>query len=601
MGGDKNWALAINPIMEQLKRLKGQYQKLLGDNQAMLAILRGEGKSYDYYVLDEEQFAYYNELSDIPREELFAFLNNRKQIGKKMTLEASNYVNELETACRELKLIYEENSACYQEYQAREQERQQQEWMQAAKQKRYEEDASIPFKVKLEDAMQRLFEYAGIEPEKAEILQNGWELYQQSLESNIDEDVLRKSLRSLDEVFYEVYEKVFLRAQEEENSEPLINFFLCFGLMDETIFTEEELAVLGKCITSLERKKGKYHMYTMRQWLQKIYKGEKEPSKNEFDMDYRDVYLDMKKTQRFTAAQEAAYFSDYAGKVRFEIKNMFRRCCRQLSGQMGMFCPILHSAQMPRGLEASFLSPELLEEKMEAIRSIDFSIFYRENLYQNNEKKIDKALIQVEILPDIILMPIFGTRGVMWQDIEGKRRLSAGRFMLPAFFQGDLDGTLLKMAGKFRWELCRTIQGGYWNNISEKSLTSEYYDYLQFFKKNRELNDQVRQKIKDKMKSFRNNFSEMFIYDYCQWIKFESHGANKLNKVSRAIFSSYCPFSRKYREELSNNPVFSDLLMIWERKQEGRLKAAANQINRLMKDGASMTKELEDTLAFYRM
>jgi hypothetical protein len=318
-------------------------------------------------------------------------------------------------------------------------------------------------------------------------------------------------------------------------------------------------------------------------------------------MDYRDTFLDMKKSRKFTAEEEAAYFADYEGKVRFEIKNLYRRCSRQLSGQMGMFCPILHSAQAPKDMEAFFLYPEKLEAQMEAIRTVDFSIFYRESLYQNTEKKIDKALIMVEVLPDLVLLPIFGTRGVMWQDIEGKRRLTPGRFLLPAFFQGELQDMLLKMAGKFRWELCRTIQGGFWNNISEKSLTSEYYDYLQFYKKNRDLNDQIRQKLKEKLNSFRNNFCDMFIYDYCQWIKYESQAGNRLNKVSRAIFATYCPFSRKYRQELSNNPVFSDLILIWERKQEAKLKAASNQIHRLMKDGAVMTKELEDTLAFYRL
>lgn len=601
MEGRQNWALSIPPIMERIKKLCVQYRKLIDDNQAILSILRGDGKDYSYYELDGETVAYYEELSQIPREEMFNLINKREHIGRKIFLDAMKFVEELETVCQELKLIYQENSEKYKEFQAQEQEKQQQEWMEAAKRKRYEEEASIPYKVKLEDAMKRLLEYSEIEEEKATALKKGWEIYQQSFTKNLEEDALRKTLRALEEAFYQIYEKVFFKAEEEKNNEPLINFFLCFGLMDETVFTEEELAGLGRCLEAMKKQGELYSVYSARTWLRKIYHGEKEPSKNEFDMDYRDTFLDMKKSRKFTAEEEAAYFKDYAAKVHFEIKNLFRRCSRQLSGQMGMFCPILHSAQAPKEMEEFFLSPVKLEGQLEMIRNMDFSIYYRESLYQNDEKKIDRALIMVEILPDIILMPTFGTRGVMWQEIEGKRRLSPARFILPAFFQGDLQDTLLKIAGKFRWEFCRTIQGGYWNNISEKSLTSEYYDYLQFYKKNRELNDQVREKIKDKMKSFRNNFCEMFVYDYCQWMKYESHGANKLNKVSRAVLASYCPFSRKYRAELSNSPVFADLLLQWDRKQEAKLKASANQVNRLMKEGATMTKELEDTLAFYRM
>ena len=600
MESRQNWALSIHPVIERIKRAKGTYQRLIDDNRTLLTILREDGKDYSYYELDAETVAYYDELSQVPREELYNLLNNRNHIGKKITLETMSFAEGLETACKELQLIYQENREKYQARQEEERERQQRAWMEAAKRKRFEEEESIPYKVKLEDAMKRLIEYAEIEEEKAEILRTSWETYQESLTKNLDEDTLRKALRAMEEVFYLVYEKVFIKSEEEKNNEPLIDFFLCFGVMDETVFTEEELAGLGRCLKAMQ-KDAQYSFYSMRKWLQMIYYGEKEPSKNEFDMDYRDTFLDLKKTRKFTAQEEAAYFTDYKAKVQFEIKNMFRRSNRQLSGQMGMFCPILHSAQAPKGMEAFFIGIEKLEEQLEQIRKADFSIYYRESLYQNNEKKIDKALIMVEVLPDVIIMPLFGTRGIMWQDIEGKRRLSPGRFILPAFFQGDLQDTLLKMAGKFRWELCRTIQGGYWNNISEKSLTSEYYDYLQFFKKNRDLNEQVKEKLKEKLKSFRNNFSEMFIYDYCQWMKYESRGANKLNKVSRAIFVTYCPFSRKYRAELSSNPVFAELFTIWERKQEAKLKAAANQTNRLMKEGATMTQELEDTLAFYRM
>ena len=600
MEGRQNWALSIHPVIERIKRAKGSYHRLIEDNRTILTILRDEAKDYSYYELDEETVAYYDELSQVPREELYNLLNKRDHIGKKITLETMAFAEQLETACRELQLIYQENTEKYKARQEEEREKQQKAWMEAAKRKRFEEEESIPYKIKLEGAMNRLIEYAEIEAEKAEVLRAGWEAYQESLTKNLEEDVLRKALRSLEEVFYLVYEKVFIKSEEEKNNEPLIDFFLSFGMMDETVFTEEELAGLGRCLKAMQ-KDAQYSFYSMRKWLQMIYYGEKEPSKNEFDMDYRDTFLDMKKSRKFTAQEEAAYFTDYKAKVQFEIKNMFRRSNRQLSGQIGMFCPILHSAQAPREMEAFFIGIEKLEEQLEQIRKADFSIYYRESLYQNNEKRIDKALIMVEVLPDVIIMPLFGTRGIMWQEIEGKRRLSPGRYILPAFFQGDLQDTLLKMAAKFRWELCRTIQGGYWNNISEKSLTSEYYDYLQFFKKNRELNEQAKEKLRERLKSCRNNFTEMFIYDYCQWMKYESRGANKLNKVSRAIFVTYCPFSRKYRADLASNPVFADLFTIWERKQEAKLKAAANQTNRLMKEGATMTQELEDTLAFYRM
>ena len=40
-------------------------------------------------------------------------------------------------------------------------------------------------------------------------------------------------------------------------------------------------------------------------------------------------------------------------------------------------------------------------------------------MYANVEAGIPKEVIHVEVLPDFILMPNVGNRGVMWQEIEG--------------------------------------------------------------------------------------------------------------------------------------------------------------------------------------
>ena len=98
--------------------------------------------------------------------------------------------------------------------------------------------------------------------------------------------------------------------------------------------------------------------------------------------------------------------------------------------------------------------------------------------------------------------------------------------MLPIFCSVKPESLIYNILGHFRWELCKRIQGNYWNNVSEKSLTSEYYDYLQFYRKNRDLSDPVKDKLKSTMTSARNNFSEVFARDYEQWISYESSGSN---------------------------------------------------------------------------
>ena len=50
------------------------------------------------------------------------------------------------------------------------------------------------------------------------------------------------------------------------------------------------------------------------------------------------------------------------------------------------------------------------------------------------------------------------------------------------------------MIGDFRWELCRRVQGMRWNDVTEHSLTSDYYDYVMFYSKNRDLSQEAKEK-----------------------------------------------------------------------------------------------------------
>ena len=116
-----------------------------------------------------------------------------------------------------------------------------------------------------------------------------------------------------------------------------------------------------------------------------------------------------------------------------------------------------------------------------------------------------------------------------------------------------------KVCGQFRWELCRTIEGTAWNNITYKSLTSEYSDYLQFYRKNRDLSEEKKDKIKLQIQKGRNNSREIFVIDYEAWINYESKGAIKLNKVVREILATYCPFSKSMQEQISKQPYLKSL------------------------------------------
>jgi hypothetical protein len=168
--------------------------------------------------------------------------------------------------------------------------------------------------------------------------------------------------------------------------------------------------------------------------------------------------------------------------------------------------------------------------------------------------------LHYEYLPDIILMPNAGIRGVMWQEIEGKKRNSPARMCFSIFHMEDINTSFLRMTGEFRWELCKRIQGGRWNDVSERSLTSEYFDYIQFYKKNHDLSSEAKERVRTALLQAKNSFKEMFVRDYMQWIMFEGNGSPRLNKIARRIFFTYCPFSAEICAKLDQNPLYADLL-----------------------------------------
>ena len=131
----------------------------------------------------------------------------------------------------------------------------------------------------------------------------------------------------------------------------------------------------------------------------------------------------------------------------------------------------------------------------------------------------------------------------MWQEIEGKKRTTPARMMCSIFHMEELTQSLIHLTGEFRWEMCKRVQGGRWNDVSEPSLTSEYCDYIQFYRRNKELSAEAKEKIKNQLGRVRNSFKEMFVTDYIMWMRYESGGSPRLNKVSRNILFSYCPFS----------------------------------------------------------
>ena len=191
-------------------------------------------------------------------------------------------------------------------------------------------------------------------------------------------------------------------------------------------------------------------------------------------------------------------------------------------------------------------------------------------------------------------MPNAGTKGILWQEIEGMYRTTPGRMMISAFHAENLDRTIVNMVGDFRWEMCRRVQGMRWNDISEHSLTSEYYDYAMFFNKNRALTQDARDKIKLALARAKNNYKNLFVMDYCNWILYEARGAVKLNKVTRQIFSMYIPFTAKICEEVSTNGAFTEVMQHYNLKKKQHMHHLRKIVQKCLSQGKPVPEPLEN-------
>ena len=165
--------------------------------------------------------------------------------------------------------------------------------------------------------------------------------------------------------------------------------------------------------------------------------------------------------------------------------------------------------------------------------------------------------------------------------------------MVSIFQMEDLTNILVRLTGDFRWEMCKRVQGARWNDVSEASLTSEYFDYIQFYRKNHELSTDAKDKIKLAMKKAKNSYKEMFIRDYESWILYEGVGSPRLNKVARNIIFTYCPFSKEIRQKLMANPLYKETMSRYDIKQSQKIHHFDNVFQKLKNAGTPIPEELQ--------
>lgn len=448
------------------------------------------------------------------------------------------------------------------------------------------------------DYLTQILAYSRYEEEKGKVFRVQVEEYKNLPDILSTSDEVRKLRRQISQGFYEIYELAFWRSVEEKQIPIAAKMFLNFGFVDEGLAGEDNASSLHDLANELVRCKAD-NVFTMYEWLRSILRGDNEPCRNEFDLDYPAYLNELKKTGKINAEEQKRLADDVREKVQYEMRNMFVSTNRATYGKISTFCPVLCEHDIINSVENMLVTAEKLNDALNSIRKVDFSLFYREVAFSAPERDINREMIQAEVLPNIILMPNAGGRAMMWQETAGIKKDTPARFVFPIMTVADVTEMMIEVSGRFRWEMCRKIQGVRWNDITELSLTSEYSDYIQYYRKNHELSAEAREKVKNALYKAKNNFREVFVKDYQNWIKYEAKGSFRLNKVSRDIIFRYCPFSKEIRKALGANPMYRDIFEKYEILKGRKLRKVELWYDRYQKKGGEITPELQINREFY--
>ncbi len=452
----------------------------------------------------------------------------------------------------------------------------------------------------LEHLLDRILMYAQVEPEQAQEFKALMASYKKFSDRGASSDDIRSIRRKIAKEFYPIYEGAFLHYLKDPAVPPETMMFLMFGVMDEELLKEEQLRRLYGFAVA-HRKDPDGRILTIPEWLEKIYRLEVDPSRNEFDMDYPSYLRDCRMNGDITEQQEQSLLDDREHRLHFEINNLFTLGNRMTFGRISSFFPVMDDVNILTPLDRGYMSQQVVREAFGSVRECDYSIFYRNDVYSNPDQNVTQIPIHKEVLPYVILMPNVGNRCVLWQEIEGKKRTSPGRMLMPIFLAADLMDSVVRLCGEFRWEMCKTEQGVHWNDLSDPSLTAEYSDYLQFYKKNSMLSGDYKERIKRQLQKMNNNFKNVFVVDYHSYMKFESKGALRLNKVTREILFKYCPLSGESLNILGSNPQYEQLIAKHRNHQNQAQRPIIVTIKRFDKEQIPRPKELMDEIEYLKL
>lgn len=410
----------------------------------------------------------------------------------------------------------------------------------------------------LQKSIYQIFEFSMIEKEfqnKLLKLLNDFKTMKNPFNTEADG---RKVRRFIAQMYWDLYKQVFVRTKSESSVPKAVRLMLNFGFLDDEMLEPSQVMELND-LARIRERSGNIPIVTEYEFLSRIYTGDEEPSITEMGLSYEAFLKEQDKYQRKDKDSHNRRSGDSDdnevnfNKTLHEIEQRLASTAAVCSGGTATAFPILTSEIIKVSMKNLYQSKSALNNIIRHIMDIDFSLFYRETILKLGSAR---EIIQENILPYIIILPIYGTKTLLWQEMTGNNKRSRGRIVVPAFFLGDLEKSLMHTFACYRWELTRSIKGAMWADPIEGGITGEYFDYVNTYKKNSKLSQEAKEKIALRFKSLRTN-RDRFADDYVSWVAYEKDGIMKLNNVVREMFFKHIPFKAEVREQLESMPAFS--------------------------------------------
>ncbi len=406
----------------------------------------------------------------------------------------------------------------------------------------------------------------------------------------------RKIRRHISKMYWDIYKQVYIRSKIESSVPRSVKLMLMFGFLDEELLEEEQVAELN----DLARQREKSDIYPVMhetEFLNQIYTGTETPSITEMGLTYEGHLREQAKHSRKKGSEVEVSAEENVKKTMYEIEQRLASTAAVCSGSTATAFPILNSMVLKGSLKSVYSSKEKVEGIIESLRNVDFSVFYRETVLKLGDAR---EIIQEEVFPYFILLPVFGTKTLLWQEMEGTNKRSRGRIVIPIFFMGDLDKSIAHTLACFRWELIRSIKGAMWADPVDGGLTGEYFDYVNNYKKISKLSAEAKEKVKERFKSLRTN-RDRFADDYLMWLFYEKDGIMKLNAVVREMFFKNIPFRNDIRDRLENMPAFNQSANRYKNVNARKFQGYERRFKKYMDEAGNYPVEIQKFMDFLNL